>query len=199
MAAAPSVAMEAGKDQAQAHDGVERPADMAHCSGLSGSAEDSDPAGLNVRAGPSLKATVIAVAKLRAFARDALGRELLQAPEFSITGSRGGWLLVAGLRYPDPPVDPALPASGWVHGSRVLVRTYDDSRSDLHRRPTSDSPARAIGGMSFTVLGCTGRWIHVRATDGSSAGWLAAHDVCSEQMRLERPVNPCSRRAESQR
>lgn len=175
---------------------VEQPRQMIRCMGLTANANDADPAGLNVRAAPGLDAPVLGTLKLRAFARDAMGRDLLQTPQFSITGSAHGWLLIEDIRYPDGMEDPALPASGWVHGSRVLVRSYDESAptARLHSEPGSGGSSELLRGVNFSVLGCRDRWLHVREIDGPRQGWLAAPDVCAQQATRAQPVNPCTSR-----
>lgn len=170
--------------------------------GLTAVADDPDPAGLNVRAGPSAAAPVIGVLKLHSFARDAMGRDLLQAPRFAVIGSFRGWLLVDDFAYPDPPHDPLPAGPGWVHGSRVSLRSYDESAptARLHAAKGGGDAGVVVGGLRFSVLGCDGRWVEVRERAGAAstarplAGWLAAPDTCSEQMSLARPVNPCRSR-----
>lgn len=175
-------------------DSLRVPADTTSCLGLFGHADDPDPAGLNLRAGPSLQAPVLGTLRLHAFARDAMGRDLLQAPQFRIMGSHGGWLLVTDFSYPDAPDDPALPSgAGWVHGSRVRVETYDEPAptARLFARAGGEGASLTIGANAFSVLGCQDRWLNVRARDGTLEGWLAAPDVCNAQMTRARVVNPC--------
>lgn len=186
MAAAPPALAEA--------DALRVPPGTTSCLGLFGHADDPDPAGLNLRAAPSLQAPVLGTLRLHAFARDAMGRDLLQAPQFRIMGSHGGWLLVSDISYPDAADDPALPSgAGWVHGSRVRVETFDEPAptTRLFARAGGEGASQAIGAKAFSVLGCHDRWLNVRARDEKLEGWLAAPDVCNAQMTRARVVNPC--------
>ncbi|MEP9353407.1 hypothetical protein ABLE93_07395 [Xanthobacter sp. KR7-65] len=174
------------------------PSETTRCEGLVAFADDPDPAGLNVRGGPSTDAPIVGVLKLHSFARDAVGRELLQAPRFAILGSYRGWLLVDGFAWPDPPDDPLPKGPGWVHGSRVSVRSYGDGSSRIY--PTKAAATGApVDGLRFSILSCNGSWLEVRervfsATAKPIAGWLKAPDACAGQAERAQVVNPCSRR-----
>lgn len=181
---------------------ITRPAGATTCLGLSAHADDPDPAGLNLRAGPSTSAPIIGVLKLHAFARDAMGRDLLQAPGFDVIGSYEGWLLVDNFAYPDPPDDPPLPSGpGWVHGSRVLVRSYDEPAptARLYAQKGGKGASQVIGGALFNVVGCDQRWMRVRehllpTEPPGRTGWLAAPDICNDQMNRAQVVNVCNHR-----
>lgn len=188
--------------------GIERPSGMTECMGLSAFSADPDPAGLNMRSGPSVSAPVIGVLREQVFARDAMGRELRQAPVFRILGSYRGWLLVDDLAYPDAPSaddEAALPSGpGWVFGARVMVRSFDETSptARLYARPDGKGASQVIAGHGFAVLGCEARWLHVseRVPEGLKpaqsplTGWLAAPDICVAQMTRAKPVNICRSR-----
>jgi len=178
------------------------PADLSRCVNIRAFADDPDPAGLNLRTGPSLDSPIIGALKLHVFARDAVGRDLLQAPGFAVLGSYRGWLLVSEIAYPDPPADPLPAGPGWVHGSRVSVRTLSaaDAAPRLHAKAGGGDAGTPAVGLRFSVLECSGGWLNVRErlSPGEArpplAGWLAPGDACFEQAGLSRPVNPCTRR-----
>lgn len=178
------------------------PPDGSRCTNIRAFADDPDPAGLNLRAAPSVSAPVIGTLKLHTFARDALGRDLLQAPGFVVLGTYKGWLLVDEIAYPDPPADPLPAGPGWVHGSLVSVRTLSgaDVPPRLHAKAGGDDAGTSAPGLRFSVLGCSGGWLNVRERLGPGetrpplSGWLAPGDACFEQAGLARPVNPCTRR-----
>src|SRR5438445_260314 len=90
---------------------------------LSGWSNDSDPAGLNIRAAPRADAEIIGrVPQPRKAGAD--GRPVEEAAEFKIIGSRNGWLLVTGVKfvgyYSDDGKDRAVFAGpGWVFADKV--------------------------------------------------------------------------------
>lgn len=135
---------------------------------------DTDPAGLNVRAGPGTS-------------HDVLGT-LPQDTIVHIRQSRSGWVRVTDPAVEvsrDPDHDP--PAAGWVSAKLLGVdfgRTaYPRGYAELHGSPTSGSPV--VGKMkgTATLMGCSTDWLQVHA--GRTKGWLAHDEQCGN------PVTTC--------
>jgi hypothetical protein len=158
---------------------VERPKDMVACQ-LSGWSNDTDPAGLNIRSGPSGTASVIARLKQRP--ENANG----DSPEFHILGFKDGWFLIEGANYGSygdpPPKVPPYGGAGWVHGSK-LGGELTGAGDTLRTAPDPSAPilARADVGESIAVkalIACQGSWVKISSSLG--AGW--APGLCSNQV-----------------
>ncbi len=159
---------------------------------------DSDPDGLNVRAAPDSKATIIGSLPAP---RETHGERF--ATEVSITGSSDGWLRISeGLVIDyigDDPTDTAFEGVGWVSGRHLgLGLNY----RYLHSGPSLDTPivARLVGKDAEGVVygpdsfrvdrihACRGDWVEVEGApeiDGVPAGarlrgWTTG--TCSNQV-----------------
>lgn len=176
------------------------------CIGVQAYAYDADSMGVNVRAEPDAKASVIGILKRQVFAKDAFDRPFSHAPRFDVIASYHGWLLVEGYAYPDQP-EAILPATGWVHGSQVNAQSYmlGDPPTRLYQRKDGAVPLgalKSLSGMSFALLGCDGAWVEVQQRlwkeDGRSSwgirGWLPSKDLCVEQPTRRKPINICDER-----
>lgn len=158
---------------------VERPKDMVACK-LSGWSNDTDPAGLNIRSGPSGTASVIARLKQRL--ENANGN----SPEFHILGFKDGWFLIEDANYGNygdpPPKVPPYSGLGWAHGSKIGGE-LTGAGDTLRTAPDLSAPvlAHAEAGQSIAVkalLSCQGAWVKVSTSLG--AGW--APGLCSNQV-----------------
>jgi len=158
----------------------------AVCS-ISAWVNDSDPNGLNVRAGPSRNAAIIG--------RLPLDDDYFPA-EVSITGAQDGWFRIDKAVLDDytatqPKV--VFEGEGWVSG-RLLGLLVNDP--DLHTAPWEESPVVAhlfyqdangnvAGADSFRVtrlITCQGDWVQVEGIfiDTQLTGW--ARRTCSNQV-----------------
>lgn len=153
---------------------------------ITGWSEDKDPAGLNVRAGPSKNARVIAV----------LPPETDYAVEFDIIASEGGWLKIKDAvapTYSDAPDRKVFAGPGWVFADKVRFVIND---TELRSAPREDAPTvlklsiqtpdYAQGpdsAMIDHVFGCDGGFadIEVHMDKGPHMrGW--ADRICNNQV-----------------
>ena len=130
---------------------------------------DRDPAGLNVRAGPSARTRV-----LRRIDSDLAGVA-------SLREHRGGWFRVA--RIVDAETDAVLfEGDGWVHGSLLGL---DVANADPRLYSAADSGSRTLATLRpdetpLTLIGCSGAWARVRAA--GRTGWLSPSGQCSNPL-----------------
>lgn len=146
---------------------------------------DTDPAGLNVRTGPSADAPV--AGKLPPPVFDAeLGRPV--AMNFRVVESRDGWFRITGS---DPPGDADAAAQfppGWISGRYVdfsiqtdLAFAEPDPRSAIVASAWRDKD----GGHQISYRhpsACRGEWVRLRVAgrDGREReGWLRG--ICDNQ------------------
>lgn len=143
---------------------VARPAQTCFFDGWS---KDRDPAGQNVRAGPSMRAPV--VGRLTPYG-------LYHEPDddrgwgtaFDIVAARGGWFYIRNVSRPagesPPEVDDWLPdpVEGWISGGLIDFSIQSEigfARPDPGSRRIWASRA---GDRGFTrVLDCVGEWARV--------------------------------------
>ena len=151
---------------------------------------DRDPRGLNVRAGPSSSARV--VARLPG-PRNGYGIE------FRIVGFKDGWLLIEGAE--DPDYDGAAPRGRTIYGGRGWVSAKLVSGSvaqgDLMSSPHHDAAVTLrlsgdVDGAHYgadsvpikRILECRGSWTRVEVEDPPSrrshAGWVSR--LCGNQV-----------------
>ena len=134
---------------------------------------DTDPNGLNVRAGPGPKHKIIARLKR---VKDA-GHDIW--PEFEITGSEGSWLRISnavqGLSG-----DTIFHGNGWVHSSRVATvsKGYDSGFVTLRSEQGTSSNAviKVPRETEIGIRGCDGGWVFGEYKN--KLGWLAPQDQC---------------------
>ena len=163
------------------------PAGSAQCA-ISGWSNDPDPAGLNVRAGPSKDAKVIGripVAKTQG--------DDSYAAEFDIVASRDGWLEIRNAHFADygdaKGERVVLPGPGWVFADKVRFLI---NHASLYSAPSVE--ASVVARLSTTdsgpdsasidhVHGCSGAFADVTAHMAHAAptrGW--ATRICSNQV-----------------
>lgn len=158
---------------------VQLPRDTVACD-LSAWSRDDDPAGLNLRAGPTTGAAVLGRLPKR---RDGAEGVLV---EMHVIGFKDGWFLIENPTYGDygdPPPKAKLPTGrGWVHGSKLggqLLGTTGRLR---------DTPSPTAGGTPVgpdadavevvALLACRGRWVRIES--GKGTGWVEG--LCSNQV-----------------
>ncbi|NEQ42573.1 MAG: SH3 domain-containing protein [Leptolyngbya sp. SIOISBB] len=137
---------------------------------------DTDPAGLNVRGGPSSEFAV----------QDTLPTA---APvEVTIVGATNEWFLINEAWSEE---QQELQRPGWVYAPLLGVSTTSldindpEAPTTLYAEPDGNAAVAAeIPKYSeVTLLGCTGNWLQVEAPE--TTGWLAAGEQCSN------PVSTC--------
>lgn len=142
---------------------------------------DPDPAGLNVRAEPSAKSSIVGN-----IAKDPDGTVL------EVTSARNGWLKVRRARPMDAD---EYDVDGWVSGqmTRTSLRCPDESPSEdctVALRAGASTDAAAVRRLSVDdavkVVGCQGEWVQAQTVDASRAeGWIERWAQCSN------PVTTC--------
>jgi hypothetical protein len=152
-----------------------------------GYAMDTDPKGTNVRSAPRADAPIIG----RLAPPKRLDRETVEGVEFTIVGSRDGWLLIKDADYGGLTFDKAHAGDGrgWV--SARLVRTQLRVAA-FRAAPRRDAPeivrlAGADWGPSSVnvsaVHGCEGQYMEVTAVPVGGKpvrGW--SYLPCSSQL-----------------
>ncbi|WP_232631760.1 hypothetical protein [Methylobacterium sp. Leaf118] len=154
---------------------------------------DTDPAGLNVRAAPHRAARILG--RLPAPLRFRPERDVERPPDglwrvpFRIVGHRDGWFLIEGATPPGPDdvlLPPGLPATftgrGWVAAGMVGSSLdyagqgdglYEAPHLGAGRRPAHDGWGAALGPEAIPrrLLACEGRWGQVESHDGVTGWW----------------------------
>lgn len=149
-------------------------------------ANDPDPAGANVRSGPSLKHSVIGVLK----AEEPDGDDYVFTPEFRVTAFQDGWFQIGDAvvgQYGDGPERTVFQGPGWISAKLV---GFDIQDWHLYEAPSTSSAVRHDlqdwwSNSLITVSAihdCQGGFINVTITNesGESAtGW--ATNLCGNQ------------------
>ncbi|CAD5265620.1 conserved exported hypothetical protein [Bosea sp. 62] len=132
---------------------------------------ETDPAGLNVRAGPSTSHKVVGtLPPVKLSGDDPPVRAMV---EVEVSAGANGWFRIAKARDNEMLTDaaprPMFKGSGWVSGRKLTVK----SQAAAGRlRPDAKAPAVLSGqdGASFDgdafvqngrLLGCSGKWVQV--------------------------------------
>jgi hypothetical protein len=131
--------------------------------------EETDPAGLNVRAAPSATAKVLGT--LPPVWSDGSGLRVRVRVE--VTGVRNGWFQIRDAADEDvmtgEPPRPTYGGEGWVSGNKLIVKSQAEAG---HARPDAKSPASLrfkdgslFDGSDMMAAGrladCQGRWVLV--------------------------------------
>lgn len=155
------------------------PSAPTSCS-VSAHLSDPDPAGTNVRAGPSATARVVAhIPHERAEGGDSF------APELEIVGFARGWAKVRAVRFADYGEGETLlfDGPGWISG-RLLSSTL--TRMPVLRRPVGSADAAGAAAPDTAVIqsidDCLGPFAHVvvRLASGRRVvGWTRG--LCANQ------------------
>lgn len=136
---------------------------------------DSDPAGLNVRSGPSSESPVI----------DTLPTD--GPVEATIIASANDWLkLSVAWSFQQQ----ELENPGWVYAPLLAVTTRGGSADPTMGVPVLSAPdvsaavaATIPKSTEVSLVSCSGDWLQVNT--GDTVGWLAADNQCSS------PVTTC--------
>lgn len=134
---------------------------------------DTDPAGLNVRSGPSSDFEAI----------DTLPTS--EPVEVSIVGATDGWFL---LNQAYSSAQQELEQPGWVYAPLLGVTTTSldinnpDAPAKLYESPdgASNVLAEIPKFTEVSLLDCSGDWLQVQSSN--TAGWLAVGDQCSNPL-----------------
>jgi hypothetical protein len=132
---------------------------------------ETDPAGLNVRAGPGTGHRIIGTLPPVKLSGD--DPPLRAMVEVEVSAAADGWFRIAKARdnemLTDAPPRPMFRGSGWVSGRKLTVKSQ---ASAGRQRPNAKAPAVLSGqeGASFDgdafvqngqLLGCSGKWVLV--------------------------------------
>lgn len=130
-----------------------------------------DTFGTNIRSGPSNRASVIlhAPGGLEAIA--------------TVTGFQDGWFRVEKLEQADSDHDHVFFENrrAWIHRSRLQIEVAA-ADSNLRRQPRAGSRTirRLDGQERVFLLGCAGKWAHIRT--GTETGWLSPAGQCANPL-----------------
>ncbi|SDZ15079.1 hypothetical protein SAMN04487939_11874 [Lysobacter sp. yr284] len=129
---------------------------------------ETDPAGLNVRAGPGTAHKVLGTLPPIRHSRDEPPMSAMV--EVEVIAGADGWFKIRGAQDNDAliegPQRPMFKGTGWVSGRKLTVKSQASSG---RQRPDAKAPAVMIGhdAMSFDtdafvgsarLAGCSGRW-----------------------------------------
>jgi hypothetical protein len=149
--------------------------------------DDSDPAGTNLRSGPSTDHDVIGVFKA---VRDSEG--YVWSPEFAVTAFKAGWFKIGDAKMRDygdfPPVQ-VFAGPGWVSAKLVEFEIEDRNMREapsLDAKVTlemvSDTPWYLDNISVTTIHGCDAGFLDVTITNAAGQtkrGWVT--DLCANQ------------------
>lgn len=129
---------------------------------------ETDPAGLNVRAGPGTAHAVLGT--LPPIRRSHDDPPIQAMVEVRVTAGREGWFKIEGAQDNDAliegPQRPMFKGAGWVSGRKLTVKSQAQAG---RQRPDAKAPAVLLGrdGLAFDsdaflasgrLAGCSGRW-----------------------------------------
>jgi hypothetical protein len=146
------------------------PAGQVACS-FGALVNETDPEGLNVRAGPGTSHKVLGtLPPVKLSGDDPPVRAMV---EVEVSAGANGWFRIARARdnemLTDAPPRPMFKGSGWVSGRKLTVKSQATAG---RQRPDAKAPAVLSGqdGMSLDgdafvqngrLLGCSGKWVLV--------------------------------------
>ena len=162
---------------------------------------DTDPAGLNVRAAPNPQSKVLGIvppARIMPKQEEAFGPGPVKS-EFRVIGHRDGWFLIENISPPGAayavPYPRHLPqpfkGRGWVngrmiggalaHGGLPEGRLYSSPHADSASTETLDSSGNHIGADTPIrhIHACSGWWALIETDEGKRGWWRS---VCSNQV-----------------
>jgi hypothetical protein len=132
---------------------------------------ETDPEGLNVRAGPGTAHKVLGtLPPVKLSTDDPPVRAMV---EVEVTAGANGWFRIGKARDNEALTEaaerPMFKGSGWVSGRKLTVKSQADTG---RQRPDGKAPAVLIGreGVSFDadvfirtgrLIGCSGKWVLV--------------------------------------
>ena len=134
---------------------------------------DKDPKGLNVRAEPNSKSSVIAV-----LPNDSDGTIV------DIRGSEGSWLQIVKAETIEG--KQVFQGKGWVFAELVGTSTrYEGTDHALHAQASLKSPivGKIPGEKEVTLRGCSGTWPKVK--------WKSIEGYLSPDQHCPNPVTTC--------
>ncbi len=162
---------------------------------------DTDPAGLNVRAAPTTGSKVLGIVpppRMMPKEEEAFGPGPAKS-EFRVIGYRDGWFLIDRITAPgvayEVPYQRHLPQAykgrGWVNGrmiggalangglppGRLYVSPHADAVANEHL--TSDGHLIGAGDQIRRIHACTGSWALIETTRNQRGWW---RNVCSNQV-----------------
>lgn len=156
--------------QAQPEGLTPAPAGQVACS-FGAFVSETDPEGLNVRAGPGTTHKVVGtLPPVKLSGDDPPIRAMV---EVEVSAGANGWFRIAKARDNEMLTDaaprPMFKGSGWVSGRKLTVKSQATAG---RQRPDAKAPAVLSGqdGLSFDgdafvqngrLLGCSGKWVQV--------------------------------------
>jgi hypothetical protein len=157
------------------------------CAIRGGWSTDGDPAGLNIRAAPSVEAPVVGVLPPPAYSPEF---DRVMAVTFDVIETRGGWFRIANAYRADDNASQAstLP-SGWISGRHVgfalqtdVAFAEPDPRSAVVAAAWMDSDGALRLFEYRHPTECRGEWVRLRVTGHDRIERQAwARGVCNGQ------------------
>ncbi len=142
---------------------------------------DPDPAGTNIRSGPSPTAPILArLPHARAMGGDSV------APELDVIGFEHGWAQVRRVHFADYGQGETMlfAGSGWIAGRLLSAQLVGMPVATAAAVRTSAAASPGVDGAVITAIDdCDGRLAHVvaRLADGRRIeGWTG--DLCANQV-----------------
>jgi hypothetical protein len=128
------------------------------CSGVTLYSADDDPAGLNIRSGPSTQHAVLGKTEHRQLFMTA----------FNVIGSQDGWFKVKAIGEWDYKLQGMKPLQsfggiGWVSGKKLNVTYYAGETIFLHKTAASKKVKKISVELEISgpqrLIGCKGQWV----------------------------------------
>lgn len=162
-----------------------------HACAITGFSLDTDPAGLNVRAGPSIKSRIVGNLPMWK-GPDAKTYARSHAPAFRIVEAQDGWVRIADVEVAsndDGASYSAVPVTGWISGKMVgfVAQTQvgflrpDPASPALIKEPQSMDALRTKPGLTD----CVGEWALVDFIKGPTVTRAWVRGICGN------PETPC--------
>jgi len=146
---------------------------------------DSDPAGLNVRAGPDVTSAIVGKIPPQALSED--DPPIRAYVEVEVVASQGGWFRIRNARdnaLLAPPGRKVFNGAGWVSGRHLSVKSQAAVGRDV--ASARGRPVRAAVDFdsdafvrSARLHDCVGQWVLVSSPEHQFNGWL--NRICATQ------------------
>lgn len=146
---------------------------------------DSDPAGLNVRAGPDVTSAIVGKIPPQALSED--DPPIRAYVEVEVVASQGGWFRIRNARdnaLLAPAGRKVFNGAGWVSGRHLSVKSQAAVGRDV--ASARGRPVRAAVDFdsdafvrSARLHDCVGQWVLVSSPEHQFNGWL--NRICATQ------------------
>lgn len=167
---------------------------LEHCD-FEAFVNETDPKGLNVRAGPSVKEKILGTIPPIFQPR---GESIKIRPEVRVVAARNGWFKIEDAKDNetlmaafDSGPRTMFKSSGWVSGAKLTVKSMSN-RAYLSPNISSKDPFPDKGKEdetfdtesnvnSLSLVSCQGKWVQVRDRRLSSSSTFWLNKICGLQ------------------